>query len=356
MAQPLKSRPAPGDTPDLQQAEVLHQLSALKRHEEALASFDRALALNRDHVNALNNRALTLKALGRIAEAMASWDRALAVDPDHFESLHNRGNALHDGKLHLEALADYDRALAIRPDHADILNNRGGSLEELGRFEEAIECYDRAIKAGHGVAEVHVNRGNASVALHRFEEALGSYAAAAAIEPDRPEVKWSEGLVRLRLGQFAEGWRGYQWRWLKADWADRRRRLSQPLWLGEEPLARRTILLHAEQGLGDTLQFVRYSPLVSCRGAKVILEVQPALKTLLSTIDGVAAILAQGEALPAYDLHCPLMSLPLAFGTELETIPADIPYLRPPRDRLAKWRRRDAAGRHHLGGKSLTPD
>jgi tetratricopeptide (TPR) repeat protein len=319
-------------------------LDALKRQEEALASFDRALALDRDHVNALNNRGLTLKALGRTAEAMASWDRALAVDPDHFDSLHNRGNALHDAKRHVEALVDYDKALAVRPDHADILNNRGGSLEELGRFEEAIECYDRAIKAGLGVTEVHVNKGNALVALHRFEEALASYAAARAIEPDRPEVRWSEGLVRLRMGDFAEGWRGYQWRWLKADWADRRRRFSQPLWLGEEPLARRTILLHAEQGLGDTLQFVRYAPLVACRGAKVILEVQPALKTLLSAVEGVAAVAGQGEALPAFDLHCPLMSLPLAFGTELGTVPADIPYLRAPPDRLANWRNRLARG------------
>jgi len=315
-------------------------LDALKRHEEALASFDRALALNRDHANALNNRGLTLAALGRTAEAMASWDRALAVDPNHFDSLHNRGNALHDAKRHVEALADYEKALAIKPDHVDILNNRGGSLGELGRLDEAIESYERALGIEPTLTEIHVNKGSALAALNRFDEALACYARAAALEPSRAEVKWSESLVRLRLGQFGEGWRGYEWRSKQASWLKRRRDLHRPQWLGDEPLASRTILLPAEQGFGDTLQFVRYAPLVACHGAKVILEVQPALKALLSSVDGIVGIIAQGESLPAFDLYCPLMSLPLAFGTELHTIPADVPYIRVPPERLARWRAR----------------
>jgi tetratricopeptide (TPR) repeat protein len=319
-------------------------LDALERREEALASFDRALELNRDHANALNNRALTLAALGRTADAMASWDRALAVDPNHFDSLRNRGNALHDAKRHVEALADYEKALAIKPDHVDILNNRGGSLEELGRLDEAIECYDRAIRLDPQLTEIHVNKGSAFAASNRFGEALACYAQAAALEPGRAEVKWSESLVRLRLGQFGEGWRGYEWRSKQASWLKRRRDLQRPQWLGDEPLAGRTILLPAEQGFGDTLQFVRYASLVACRGAKVILEVQPALKGLLSSVDGIAGIIAQSEPLPAFDIYCPLMSLPLAFGTELHTIPADIPYIRVPTDRLARWRERLGEG------------
>jgi hypothetical protein len=139
------------------------------------------------------------------------------------------------------------------------------------------------------------------------------------------------------MGRFGEGWRDYESRW-KTE-AFQRRDFVQPLWMGTEPLDGRTILLHAEQGLGDTLQFVRYAPLLARSGAKVVLEVQPALLSLLSEIDGIAAI-PQGEKLPPFDLHCPLMSLPLAFGTELDSIPAEIPYLRVSADRASKWRER----------------
>jgi hypothetical protein len=142
------------------------------------------------------------------------------------------------------------------------------------------------------------------------------------------------------LGQFAEGWRGFEWRWQQASWAPQRRVFGQPLWLGKEPLAGRTILLHAEQGFGDTLQFVRYAKLVARLDAVVLLEVQPPVKSLLSDVDGVAGTYARGEPLPPFDLHCPLMSLPLAFDTRLESIPAEVPYLHAPADRRALWRGR----------------
>ena len=149
-----------------------------------------------------------------------------------------------------------------------------------------------------------------------------------------------ESLVRLRLGQFAQGWRDFEWRWQQASWAPQRRNFSEPLWLGSEPLAGRTILLHAEQGFGDTLQFVRYAKRVSDLGATVLLEVQASLKSLLSDIEGITEILARGDPLPQFHLHCPLMSLPLAFRTALETIPADVPYIRAPADRVSQWRER----------------
>jgi tetratricopeptide (TPR) repeat protein len=315
-------------------------LAALNHHDAALESFDKALALARDHVHVLNNRGLTLAALGRRAEALASWDEALAIDPNHVEALHNLGNTLQELRRHDDALAAYARALAIRPDHVGILNDCGGSLAALGRLEAAVNCYDRALAVNPNLTEVHINRGNTLADLHRFPEALASYAEAAASRPDCAEASWSESVVRLRLGQLGKGWRGYEWRWRKTDWVQRRRDFAAPLWLGEEPLAGRTILLHGEQGLGDTLQFVRYAPLVAGWGGKVVLEVQPPLKQLLATVAGITRIVSRGETLPAFDLHCPLMSLPLAFGTELHTIPADIPYIRIPQDRLAKWRRR----------------
>jgi hypothetical protein len=170
-------------------------------------------------------------------------------------------------------------------------------------------------------------------------EALVNYENALSLCPDNHESRWNKGLVELSLGQFREGWRNYESRWAK-EMAHLRRNFAQPLWRGKKTLAGRTILLHAEQGLGDTLQFVRYAPKVARLGAKVLLEVQPPLLSLLSGIDGVSAVFAQGDKLPAFDLQCPLMSLPLAFGTELSSIPAEIPYIDVSADLVSKWRER----------------
>ncbi len=271
---------------------------------------------------------------------MASWDAALAAAPDHADALHARGNALYRLKRHDAALADYERLLELRPNDIDVLNNRGGALAELGRLDEAYASYDRAFAIDPGVPEILINKGHVCADQHRFDEALACYATAAALATLRPEAEFGASLVRLRLGQFAQGWRDYEWRWQQASWAPQRREFVAPLWLGEGPLAGRTILLHAEQGFGDTLQFVRYAALVAARGATVLLEVQAALKSLLRGTAGVAQIFARGEPLPRFDLHCPLMSLPLAFGTALDTIPADVPYVFAPADRVAHWRAR----------------
>jgi len=320
-------------------------LDSSKLHQQALDSFERALALKGDHVQALNNRALTLAALGRSAEALASWGAALAVDPDYVEALHGRGNALYRLKRLEAALADYERVLALRPNNLDVLNNRGAALEELGRLDAAFESYDRAIAIDPGVPEILINKGHVCADRYQFDAALSCYAAAAGLPTLRPEAEFCASLVRLRLGQFAQGWRDYEWRWQQAHWAPQRRDFGAPLWLGKEPLAGRTILLHAEQGFGDTLQFVRYAGLVAARGATVLLEVQASLKPLLSGIAGIAQIFARGEPLPRFDLHCPLMSLPLALGTALDTIPAEVPYIRAPADRAAQWHARLGAPR-----------
>ena len=336
MAAALKADPR---SPDIHSNYGL-ALDAGKLHQQALASFERALALKGDHVQALNNRGLTLAALGRGAEALASWDAALAADPNHVEALHSRGNALYRLKRLEAALADYDRVLALRPDNVDVLNNRGGAFAELGRLEAAYESYDRAHAVDPGLPEILINKGHVCADRHQFDEALSCYAAAAALPTLRPEAEFCASLVRLRLGQFAQGWRDYEWRWRQAHWAPQRRDFVAPLWLGQVPLAGRTILLHAEQGFGDTLQFVRYAALVAALGATVLLEVQAPLKSLLSGSAGVAQVFARGEPLPRFDLHCPLMSLPLAFGTALDTIPADVPYVFASADRVAQWRAR----------------
>ena len=180
----------------------------------------------------------------------------------------------------------------------------------------------------------------ALAALNRHQDALASYGRALALQPDNADVHFNAALSLLTIGDYPRGFAEYEWRWKRAGMGARKD-LRKPLWLGETPLAGKTILLHAEQGLGDTVMFARYAPLLARAGAKVVLEVQPELKALLAGLEGVAAIVvARGEPLPPFDVHCPLASLPLACKTELANVPADIPYLRASETLIAKWRSR----------------
>lgn len=315
-------------------------LGNLDRHVEAVESYDRALALDPAHAKALNNRGVALGNLDRNAEAIASFGRALAIRPDFAEALLNRGITLAGLDRHDEALADYDRALTIDPGYAEALFNRGTALANLDHPVEAIADFDKAVAIRPDWADAISNRGVALVSLNRHAEAIAAFARATAIEPDHPDANCNEGLAWLRLGDFRRGWAKYESRWNSRDLASQRRAFAQPLWLGGEELRGRTILLHAEQGLGDTIQFARYAPLVALLGAQVILEVQPPLEPLMSRIDGVSGVTGKGKPLPEFDVHCPLLSLPLAFGTELGTIPAGVPYIAAPEDRVVKWRDR----------------
>jgi tetratricopeptide (TPR) repeat protein len=314
-------------------------LRALHRDEEALSSYDRALTLRPDNAEAAYNRGNLLRHLGRREEALASYDRALASSPNFIDALYNRGNVLCELKRYDEALATYDRALALQSDpfeSVEALNNRATALHALNRLDEAVASYDRVLALKPDYVEAHSNRGNALYQLNRHEEALASYAKALALRPDHATAYWNESLARLVCGDFERGWRAYEWRW-KTPAMSPARNFSQPLWKGDADLAGKTVLLHAEQGHGDTIQFCRYVPMVAARGARVILEVQPLLKPLLGSLAGVGEIIAQGEPLADFDLHCPLLSLPLAFDTRLETVPAAVPYLAPPPDRAALW-------------------
>lgn len=281
-----------------------------------------------------------LRALKRNQEAVDSFDLALALEPDQVEVLFNRGNALRDLKQLEPALASYERVLALRPDHARALNNRGAVLRILRRYDEALASYDHALTLTPDDAGLHNNRGNVLLAMRRHEEALASYQRALELKPDHAGAHWNEGLCRLLLGDLAGGWRQYEWRWQRPTFSSRRRDFDPPLWRGERPLAGQTILLHAEQGLGDTIQFCRYAELVAAQGATVVLEVQPPLQSLMRSLRGPAQVLAQGQPLPDFDCHCPLLSLPLAFDTRVETVPAPVPYLSAPEERSAFWRER----------------
>ena len=316
-------------------ANVLH---GLKRDDEALATIDKALALRPGDPDALLHRGNALIALNRPNDALPCFDAVLARDAGHRDALLNRGVARATLGHHEQALADFDAILARMPSDAEALYNRGTALIELGRYAEALFAFDKVLAAAPQHLRAWTNRGRALQALNRHEEAIASFDKALAIDKNYGDAHFNAALSLLALGNFRRGFADYEWRWKRTGMTDARRGYRGRLWLGEYPIDRRTILLLAEQGLGDTIQFIRYAPLLAQMGANVVLEVQPELKALLSTVSGVASCHARGETLPAFDVYCPLGSLPLALKTETSSVPATLPYVRTDDAQIAKWR------------------
>lgn len=324
-------------------------LNKLQRFDEALVCFGQALALQPGYAEAHNHRGTALQGVQRLGEALASYDRALALKPDYVEALNNRGTALRGLQRLTEALASYDRALVLNPDHVEVHINRGDTLYELGRLAEALASYDRALALQPDQVEMHINRGNSLRALRRFAEALTSYDRALALHPGDARAQWNKSLLKIQLGDYEDGWRLYEWGWQNGK-RGTPRNFPQRRWLGEDAIAGKVLLIHPEQGLGDFVQFCRYVPLAAALGARVVLETPSALVPLVSTLDGDCTVIEKGQRLPAFDLHCPVMSLPLAFKTTLATIPATVPYLRADEEKCALWRQRlGAKGKPRIG-------
>jgi tetratricopeptide (TPR) repeat protein len=311
-------------------------LHALQKYEEALANYDKAIHLHPQFADAHANRGNTLNELHRFDEALDSFERALALRPNLVEALCNRGNALNKMKRFEDALASYDRALALHPGHAGSHYNRGSTLHELRRYEEALVSYDRATALRPHYPEASSNRGATLYELKRHGEALESYDRAIALQPDYPEAHWNAASLSLLIGDFTRGWAEYEWRWKYETLKSAKRNFAQPLW-GGEVIDGKTILLHGEQGLGDTIQFCRYAPFVAARGGRVILEVDKRLHPLMLSLAGVDQVVPAGDSLPSFDLQCPLLSLPRVFETQLKTIPSAVPYLRATPDKSAEW-------------------
>jgi tetratricopeptide (TPR) repeat protein len=320
--------------------QVLH---TLKQDQDALACFDKALALVPDDIGILNHRANALLSLGRSEEALTAFRQILARVPQHPEARLNSGIAHAALGALDEAVAEFDHALTLVPGHPAAHFNRGVALYDLGRYADAVAAHDSALAAAPDHAGALLNRGRALAALNRFDDAIASYGKAHALRKDDADVHFMESLALLTLGDYRRGFEKYEWRWRRSGMPEQKSR-GRPLWLGDYPLARKTVLLHAEQGLGDTIQFARYVPMLAANGAKVVLEVQPELTALVARLEGAATVIARGAAPPQqFDVHCPLGSLPLAFKTEPATVPADIPYLSADDAHLAKWSARIGA-------------
>jgi tetratricopeptide (TPR) repeat protein len=318
-------------------------LRELKRPGEALASYDRAIALKPDAAETYYNRGLALQDLKRPEDALASYDRAIALKPDFADAYNNRGRALRDLKRPEDVLASYDKVIALNPDYTEAHNNRGIALRDLKRPDDALASHDRAIALKPDYAEAHYNRGLALQDLKRPEDALAGYDKAIALKPDYADAYVSQSFCFLLMGRFEQGWRQYEWR-KKQSKPVAARPYLQPLWLGEQNIAGKTLFIYWEQGLGDLIQFCRYAKLAADLGARVILESPKPLMSLLATLPGVTQLIEAGSPLPAFDYQCPLLSLPLAFKTTLSSIPATIPYLKADLEKTRLWKQRLGEG------------
>ncbi len=312
-------------------------LTGLRRYAEAQDALQAALALDPGHVHALDSLGTVLQETGHLEDALASHEAALARSPDYAPAHLNRDGVLQALGRFEQALEANDRALALAPDHPVVHHSRATALQALGRYGEALESYGAAISLSPGDAVALGNRAVLRDQMGDHAGALADFGAALAIAPSDPELRFNASLCRLRSGDFPAGWRDFESRWQIGAMRPEVRDLGGPRWRGE---ANAAVLLHAEQGFGDTLQFCRYAKLVADRGNRVTLEVEPSLVRLMRRLDPRVTVTARGEALPPYDFHCPLMSLPLIFGTTPGTVPLAAGYLDADPERAAAWRAR----------------
>ena len=305
-------------------------------------SLRRSIALDPSDPSAYGNLANGLRDLGRTDEALEAYGQALALAPTFLDALNNRANLLVKIGRHAEALADYDRAIAQNARIPALHNQRANALRLLERHAEALQACAAALALDPAHVEALLNRAAVLNELGRHREAASDYEACLALNPDRAEAEFYGGTTYLALGDYERGWARYEarkrlkgaWR-IASDLDD-----TAPAWFGETKLEGKTLLLHAEQGLGDTLQFARYANLAKAQGAAVILQVDAPLVSLISTLKGADRVIAKEDARPPFDLHASIMSLPGAFRTTLDTVPAVTPYLSADPAKVAAWEER----------------
>jgi tetratricopeptide (TPR) repeat protein len=324
----------------------------LQQWDAALASFDRAISINPEVPAPYFNRGVLQQQLRQFDAALQSYAKAAALNPNLYQAFFKSGSVYQELKDPDKALASYDRAIAIRKEYPEAWLNRGIALHDLQRLNDALASYEQAIAFNPGCAEAWFGRATTLMQKREVDAALVNYDRAIELKPDFAEAQYNRSLALLLAGDYAAGWQGYEWRWQNAArlFMGEPRVFRQPLWLGGESLNGKRILIYGEQGLGDTLQFCRYVKLVADLGAEVILEVQAPLVNLCKDLGGVSRIISAGSLLPDFDYQCPLMSLPLALGTTLQSIPANTPYLDADAGKVGEWRSRlGARSRPRIG-------
>jgi tetratricopeptide (TPR) repeat protein len=313
--------------------------------DSALAAYDRALAIEPAHVDALANLGAVLTDLGRGEEAEVSLRRAIELDPGHGNAHVNLGTLMKQRGELASAIACYRRSLEINPRRSDALNNLGLALYEQGESEESVSCLRRAVESEPESSNAHNSLGMVLAGLGRRSEGVASFLRAVEVDPDCVDAHFNHSMVLLVEGDFNRGWEGHEWRLKKETLLGEQARFPQKAWDGSS-LDGKTILIHAEQGYGDTVQFVRYAREIAAPGTRIVLECQPRLTKLLGCIPEIDSVIGKGEALPRFDEHVFLLSLPRILGTRLDTIPGEVPYIRPPAD----W---EVPGNLHLDNEGL---
>jgi tetratricopeptide (TPR) repeat protein len=318
--------------------------------ESAIASFRRALMLKPNNPDARNNLGNALRETGRPQEAIAEYQLALRGKPDFAEVLNNLSNAYRDVGRFGEAVESARKAITLKPGYAGALNNLGNGLKELGQFTEAGAAYAEALAFQPNYSDAYYNIGNLEKEKGDLDAAVKAYERALQMRPQFPSARWNLGLTLLLKGDYERGWDAYEARWdvakLPAD-----RGLAKPLWDGGELNGKR-IVLHAEQGLGDTIQFIRYAPLLQKMGGHVYALVSPDLERLFKGQPGIEKLLVDEFTLPKIDVHCPMLTAPRLMKTTVETIPADVPYLNADASLVAKWKEqldRQGDGKRKIG-------
>jgi tetratricopeptide (TPR) repeat protein len=312
-------------------------LSQQGQYADAEDAYRSCLRLQSNHLAALVNLGFVLGEQNRLDDARDCYEQAVRLRPDVAEAHHNLGNILREQGQLDRALASYDESLRLRPDYGKAYINRGIALVARGDIEEALRSLERGVSLKPDLADAHSSLGAALCCQLRFDEALACYERALAIKPDFAEAAWNQALIWLLLGDYERGWPAYEWRW-RCKRTTTLPKFTQPRWDGT-PLNGRTILLHAEQGLGDTIQFIRYAPRVKAAGGRVIVQCQNTLILLLSRTPGIDGLVGWSAEPPPFDVWAPLMSLPALFHTTRETVPIEVPYVFPDPDLVAHWRR-----------------
>jgi tetratricopeptide (TPR) repeat protein len=304
-----------------------------RNHISSLLAFNTAIAVTHTDLGTM------LLQHGHLDEAIACYRRALVIRPNLAGAHSNLGIALTQKGLAEAAIACFQAALTIEPGFPKAYNNMGNALQHLGRLEDAVACFRSALAGEPESPQALNNLGNALKDLGQLNEAITSFRSALAIAPDYPEAHFNLATALLAQGDLAAGWPEYEWRWRAPQMIKAARGFAQPQWRGQSAEGR-TLLIYAEQGFGDILQFCRYAPLAAARGLRVILEAPKPLARLLRSIPNVDRVVTFGEPLPHFDLQCPMLSMPLALGTTLATIPAPVPYLHADPAQVETWRRR----------------
>ncbi len=330
-------------------------LFTLRRYDEALACYDQALVHapaeggpgRRDpgtradiRAHAFYFRAEALRELERLEDALEGFEQALTLKPDYFEALLGRGRMMMRLREAEEALASYDAAIRLRPEDVRAHEYRSSALRDLNRLDDALAAAKDAVALAPEDASALTGLAHTFRALGRLDDAAATYARVVELHPKMDAMRFNHAVCLLSKGDYEQGWVEYEDRWTIDNMRKRKPKLRQPLWLGNEDIAGRRILLWAEQGQGDALHFCRYVPMVADLGATVVLGVASHLRALMSSLRGVSDVVDHNDVSPIFDRQCPLMSLPLVFGTTLDTVPASVPYLTVPAGHLVQWRDR----------------